>query len=164
MPLDLADLTPNLLREVTPPGGDLYPTATEDELVGYLQDGFWEARIDGLLNGWTELDGSISPDPPNTTEIPREFQQLIVIYGGVKVLRTALLNAQTTFRANAGTVGYETQLSAQVLVNLLRELQDRRQRILIRLADLGTLPFFSYIDGVAAREFSLLNGGIFWVA
>lgn len=160
--MDLNDLIENLERETTPPGGDLYPTATDDQLVGFLQDGFWEARLDGLLEGWTENEQEVTPVSPNTEEIPRELQQIIVMYGGVKLLRTALLNTNTLFHAVAGPVEFETQTSAMVLSQLLRELQDRRERLLRRLSDAGLLNTV-YIDGVFAREASIGYGYTYWV-
>lgn len=161
MPLELADLVPNLLRETTPPGGDLYPDATDDQLVGYLQDGFWEARLDGLLTSWTESEGDVTPVATGGDEIPRDFQQIIIMYGGVKLVRTALLNTNTLFKAVAGPVSFETQNSPMILSQLLKELQDRRERLLFRLQDAGLINV-AYIDGVAARSWSLALGGTGW--
>lgn len=161
--LDLSDLIPNLLRETTPPGGDLYPTATEDQLLGFLQDGFWEARLDGFLLPWAENDGIVTPVTVGQPDIPRDLQQIVIMYAGMKLVRTAILNTQTLFRAVAGPVEFETNTSATVLRELLKELQDRRERLILRLADAGIPPYFVYIDGVFARDLSLRIGNSFWV-
>lgn len=161
MPLELADLVPNLLRETTPPGENLYPDATDDQLIGYLQDGFWEARLDGLLTSWSESEQSVSPIQTGGDEIPRDFQQIIVMYGGVKLVRTALLNTDTLFKAVAGPVSFETQTAPTILSQLLKELKDRRDRLLFRLQDAGLINV-AYIDGVAARGRSLAYGVTGW--
>ena len=155
MAVELSELVPSLEREVTPPGETIYANATEDHWVGFLTDGFWEAVLDGLLGGYTcDEDGLVTP-VSGTTDLSRDFQQVVVMYAGVRVVRTALLNSQSSFRAKAGPVEYETALSAQVLQALLTELQERRTRLLRRLMDDGLLPYFAYIDGVAARDYSL---------
>lgn len=160
MAVDLGDLIEPLQREVSPPGEDLFPNATEDEWLGNLQDAFWDARLDGLLEGYTEVDGSVTP-VSGTTEMARELQQIVVLYAGVRIVRNHLRALNTLFRAKAGPVEFEQQKSANLLTDLLAELRDRRKTLLIRLGDLGLTDSY-YIDALVARDQSLGWGDTFW--
>lgn len=156
MAVDLGDLIEVLQREVNPPGGNVFPDATEDNYLGYLQDAFWEAILDGflVLQTWTESEGIITPVTEGDDDIPRDLQQLVVLYAGIRITRVQLTNLQTLFSAQAGPVKYETQQSATLLKAILDELKMRRDIILTRLSDLGTVPDY-YIDALIEREYSI---------
>lgn len=160
MAIDLGELIEPLRREVSPPGEDLFPNASDDEFFGNLQDAFWDAKLDGLLTNYTESDGLVSPIT-GTTELSREFQQLVVLYAGLRIVRNHLRSLNTVFRSKAGPVEFETQKSAQLLSGLLDELRTRRRLVLDRLADLGALDTY-YIDAVIARDDSLRYGDSYW--
>lgn len=160
MAVDLGDLIESLQREVSPPGEDLFPNATDDDWFGNLQDAFWEARLDGLLEGFTESDGSVVPTS-GTTDLSRDMQQIVVLYAGVRIVRNHLRSLNTVFRSKAGPVEFETQKSAQLLKGLLDELRSRRNLVLTRLSDLGAVNSY-YIDAIVARDESLGYGDTYW--
>lgn len=162
MAVDLSELIGSLRREVNPPGGDAFPDANDASYLGYLQDAFWEVRLDGMLAGFNELDGIVKPETAGDPDLSRDLQQLLVLYGGIRMVRTQLTNLNTVFRAKAGAVEYETQQSAQVLKAILDELKSRRALVLERLSDLGVVPTY-YIDGVSAREHSIDSALTYWV-
>lgn len=169
MPVDLSDLVDSLRREVNTPGADSFPDANNSVYVGYLQDGFWEIRLDGIssFDGYTEAEGIVSPVDssgdvdPDGTDLDRTLQQLIVLYAGVRMIRNQLLNLQSVFRAKAGPVEYETQYSASLLKAVLDELRARRDLILYRLANVGAVTDY-YIDALSAREASFDSGYTHW--
>lgn len=161
MAVDLGDLIESVQREVNPPGSTLFPDAVEDDYLGYLQDAFWETTLDGLIEGYTESDGSITP-VSGDTDLIRELQQLIVIYAGFKMLKNYLTNVRTQFRAVAGPVEYETQQSANLLTSLMKDLMDRRNSLLARLSDLGVVDSH-YFDAVHERTSSINYGDVWWV-
>lgn len=163
MSVDLGDLVESLKREVAAPGEEetAFPNATEDIWLGNLQDAFWDARLDGMLAGFTESDGLVTP-VSGTTEITRDLQQLVVLYAGIRIVRNSLRTLNTTFRAKAGPVEFETQNSASVLKGLLDLLMERRHAVLLRLSDLGQVPSY-YIDAVYGRELSIHYGDTHWV-
>lgn len=130
MPVDLEDFVPSLLREVNPPGVQEFTEASTTDFTGYLSDAFWEARLDGFLSEFTEADGVITPLTDGGDEIDREETTLIIIYAGCKILRNKILNTNTTFRAKAGPVEFETQNSATMLVEVLKELQKTKDLLL----------------------------------
>lgn len=150
MAVDLFDLVESLRREVDPPGTPAFPDATEDEFAGHLADAFWEIRLDGMLSGYAESDGLVSPTS-GTTELGRDLQQLIVLYAGVRIVRNQLRQLQTSFRAKAGPVEYETEQAASVLKGVLDDLVSRRNLILTRLSDLGVVDTY-YIDSLYERD------------
>lgn len=158
MAVDLFDLVESLKREVNVPGGDAFPDTDDVIFFGYLQDAFWEARLDGMLSGFTEDgNGSVTPTTTGADDLTRELQQLVVLYAGIRILRNELMRVQTLFRAKAGSVEYETQQSASVLKDLLGELQRRRAVVLERLSDLGVVEDY-YIDAIIERDFNLSLG------
>ena len=163
MAIDLGDLVESLQREVSPPGTNLFPDAVDDEYFGHLQDSFWEVKLDGIepFANYTESDGLVSPIS-GTEELSRDLQQLIVLYGGIRIVRNAMRNINTLFRTKAGPVEYETQQSAQVLKSILDDLAARRNFILNRLSDIGAVDA-AYVDMVVQRDFSIGNGGTWWV-
>ena len=161
MAVDLADLVPALKLEVNPPGADLFPDATDAEWEGRLANAFWNARLDGMLVGYIESDGLVSPTS-GTTDMPRELQQLVVFLAAYDAIMLALRNLRTSFRAQAGPVEYEVQQSAQVLREIATDLRERRNALLGRLVSLGLATDY-VIDAVAARQDAMLAGVTHWV-
>lgn len=148
MAVDLSELIPSLKREVGTPGGedDLFPDATDASWLGYLSDAFWGARLDGMLAGYVEADGEITPD------LDRDLQQLVILYAGITIVRNQLRSLNTRFRAVAGPVEYEIEQSASVLKGLLDELTSRRHLVLQRLSDIGAATETYYIDSLTERD------------
>ncbi len=159
MAVDLSDeetLIASLKREVSPPGTDLFPTATDDEWLGQLQDSFWEAKLYGFFTNYTEADGFITPIT-GTDDLDRHYQELIVLFAGARVIRNELKNMNTLFRAQAGPVEFETQNSANLLIAILKDI---RSKVDLAMAAIGTLgsTTVAYIDSLIGREDSILYG------
>ena len=161
MAVDLADLVEDVKSEMNVPGVDNYPDATDDQWVTQLRNAFWEVVLDGLISGYTESDGIVSPQS-GTTELSRELQQLIVYYVGVRVAKAKLLELRTAFKAAAGPVKFEYEQSAGVMKELLQEYVRRRNFWLARLSDVGSVPSY-YLDGVMARDDATRWGDTWWV-
>jgi hypothetical protein len=165
MSVNLADLIPSVKREVAPPGSEetLFPGANNSVWLGHLMDGFWEARYNGLLPLW-ESNGSgiVTPFDPQSGDLPRELQQVVVFFAGFRILRNALMQKQTSFHARAGDVEYQTQYSASTLRDVLKSLTEQRAILLTRLSDLGFVSPV-YIDAIIARQDSIVNGLTYWV-
>lgn len=184
MAVQLFDLVDALRREVNPPGSDLFPDATDDSFLGSLTDAFWEIRLYGLLADWQENaaarggpaafgEGIITPvsvtdetyDDPDgwsTEDLPRELQQLIVVWAGYKVVLTRLSALNTVFRAKAGPVEYETQTSASVLKTLLDQIKMRLDGLIDQLASAGASSAYA-LDAVVERTYAMASGDVWWV-
>lgn len=162
MAVDLVDYVESLEREVSYPGTDLFPNATEDEWLGNLRDGFWEARLDGFLEDYEEADGSITNTDDETEDITRDLIQLVIFYAGFRVIRNQLRDIATVFRAESGEQKYEKQQSATLLKALLDEMQDKRNILLTRLSDLGIVSTV-YVDAVVERSTAIDYGDTIWV-
>jgi hypothetical protein len=184
MAVNLFDLVDPLKREVNPPGGDLFPDATDDAWSGALTDAFWEIRLFGFLNGFEEnaaarggpaafSEGIVTPtsvtdaayDDPlgyvTALDLGRELQQLIVLWAAWKIALTRLSGLNTTFRAKAGPVEYETQSAATLLAEILKQLKSRIDYILANLPDrVGTVVF----DAMVERSYSQAVGDVWWVS
>lgn len=158
MSVDLAELIPSLKREVNPPGTDLFPTATDDDIwLGHLIDSFWEAKLFGFFKTYTSnSDGLVAP-LNGLIDLGRDWQELIVLFAGGRIIRNELKNTNTSFRAVAGPVEFEVQNSAQLLRDILHDI---RSKIDLALAALGAInsTTVAYIDSLIGREDSIYYG------
>jgi len=163
MAVDLADLVEFVRAEVDAPGEDSFPEATDADWTLQLQSSYWELVLDGILGvgDYTEVDGVLTPSTA-TADLPRDIQQLVVFYAGIRVIRNKLRTMGTLFRAKAGPVEYETQNSANVLKSILDELVRKRNLVLNRLSDLGAVDSV-YVDMVQYRDASMGEGSMWWV-
>lgn len=161
MAVDVSDLIDLLKSSVSPPGTDLFPDAVESDWLNNLRNGFWDAVLDGIITGYTEDDGSISP-VSGTIEFPKDLQQLTILYAGITILRNYLMNMNSMFRSKAGPVEFETQKAPSVLKGILDELVRRRTQILTRLLDTKSTNSY-YIDSAIARDQSMLAGNVYWL-
>lgn len=161
MAVDLTDFVPSLRREVEPPGTNLFADATDEDWVGYLSDAFWEARLDGFLEGYIvdEAD-SIVPANAGAPDLDRASMALVILYAGIRVLRNRILNQASAFRAKAGPVEYEQTAYATVLAEMLKQLRQTKDRIMEQLDADETNVLV--LDAYSTRVFSPLSyrGGI----
>lgn len=160
MAVDLDTLVDPLKRAVNPPGANLYPTATTLEWVGRLADAFWDARLKGFFVGYhlnEDMDQVLADTAAD--EIPRDLQQVIVIYAAYRVTRQRLIEFTST-RYKAGPVEAEVTRSANVLVQLLKdlaaELEVLRAEVAVTRRKYATTGFF---DLVAIRDRVLIDSG-----
>lgn len=162
MAIDLSDLIPAVEAEASPPGTNLFPDAIDDEWLLRLENAFWEAKLFGFaqLDNYTESDGIVQP-VTGTTDLPREEQQLVVLFAAVNVVRMSMSNTGTAFHAKAGPVEFSTQNSATLLNSVLAGLQKKIDFLYATLSDLGRVTD-SVFDGVAARDFALGFGDVSW--
>lgn len=161
MAIDLSDLIESVRREVNAPGLDQLTDATDSDYLGNLQDAFWETVLDGVITGYTESDGIVSPTS-GTTELSRELQQLVVFYAGFRIIRNQLRNMKTRFRAASGTNEYEVEQAASLLKGILDDMTKRRTLILERIARAEPVRTH-YINAVIARHNSIAYGDeYFW--
>lgn len=159
MAVDLSEFVDAARRQVRSPGGTEFQS-TEEVWVGYLLDGFWEARLDGLFGGFiADEDGIITPTSGDE-DLPREQVQLIVIYAGFLALRGEILNARTASKYKAGPVEFEEERSATVLKAILDNLTKRRDEVLKEVS--GAVADY-VIDAYAARTDALVHGCVAFI-
>lgn len=65
-----------------------------------------------------------------TVDMNRSEIALVCLYAGIKIIRNQLMTQNTGTRAKAGPVEFEQSFSANLLVEMLKELQSVRQRLL----------------------------------
>jgi hypothetical protein len=193
---DLSQYTANLQREVmdpSTPASTQFTSLTDDDWVGHLADAFWEARLDGVLHGYTCDDNGIiylvgtvvaagsasatalgPADPTQQYAVStnmswsadgqaREMVQLIILYASFRILRNTMRSLRTAFSASAGPARFEYQQSASLLTEIMKDVVNRRNLILARLSDLGT-TMVSVIDSVMSRDEAYLADSTYWVA
>jgi hypothetical protein len=170
MATPLTDLTRMLDREVNTPGVEMLPDLGTADLLGYIEDGFWDARLAGLLSSYTVVDAAdVDQATPPTAgryfvdsatskqDLPVHFQMLVVIVAGVRLLRNKVLNLAINFKAEAGPVSYEQQASATTLRSILATLQSRYMELKTQYSDTIGASAMVYMDGVLQAETAVLN-------
>lgn len=162
--VDLEDLIPDLVVELNTPGADIYATVSTEEWVTRLRNAFWEAHLNGFMDGWTESDGVVSKlNDPTADAMTRDQQQLIILHAGMTIVRAELRSLNTLESYKAGPVEYEIQKSSQVLRALLQDMTDRINYLLQRLADTGVARDIYYINSYIARQDAINSGITDWV-
>lgn len=152
MSVDLNTLVPNLKREVNPAGSSLFPNALDSEYVGHLADGFWELVLSGLITGYTESSNLITQDVATpTTELDRQYQQLIVIIAGIGMIRIKMIDIDILFSAKSGPVEFESRKSPIGLNTVLLNLQRRFDLLVLSLPNANVAPVF-YSDIISLRD------------
>lgn len=162
----VSSLRDMLRREVNVPGFEQLPDLSNTELDGYISDGFWEARLIGLLSDYTLTDGTEMATPLGSvikltsdgSDLPEYFRILVVIVAGLKLIRLKALNLAVSIRAQAGPVEYEQQISATVLRAILESLERRVAFLQVNYSDLLGAGPFVYFDAELQRESSLVYG------
>lgn len=126
--MNLADLVPSLQRAVAPPGefATYFPEALDGDLSATLVDAVAEAQLDGFL-GSASLDVNAETVTPDLTSAQ---QALVVLYAMARVLHARVANLKNRTRYKAGSAEAETEQSASVLVELLRQTKDRKKQLL----------------------------------
>ena len=162
MAVDMTELVESLKNEVSPPGTDLYPSVTDTQWLSRLRDAFWEAKLKKAFSSYTLEDDEIVPIS-GTTDMPREQQQLIVLFAGFRVALTTFQNMNSSFRAKAGPVEYETQKSAQTLKALLDTLRERINAAMEAVDGTSTGNLAMVIDGLYERTQAISYGDLYYV-
>lgn len=135
---DLSDLVEPLKRELAVPGEFVatFPNTADDDLVGTLQDGFAKAQLDGFF-GTQTVDLSTGTVTPGLSS---GGQALVLMYSAEGVIRAQIRNLKTRTNYESAGSQYEVERAASVLVESLKDLTDRKQRLLdlmLRLARAG---------------------------
>jgi len=184
MAVDLNNLVDSLKSEVNPPGTDFYPNATDEQWALKLSDAFWELRLKGVLGSWEEnvaarggpagfseqvvtpLNALVGYDGLSgynvDTDMPRDLQQLVVLWAGWKTSLTQFQNLSTMTKSVAGPVSFEVQKSAQVLKNLIDAMHEDIKLIIRNLSVYGVSSAFA-LDAIIEREWSTVNGQTWWI-
>ena len=163
MATPVSDLRDALKREINVPGIESLPDLTNSQLDGYIKDGFWEARLFGMLSDYTQTDGTEFATPlgdvikrtSDDGDLPQDLQMLVVLMAAIRLLRAKILNLSVNFRAQGGPVEYEQQASATVLKSLLQVMEGRIQQVKELYSDKLGSGAFVYFDGELQKELAL---------
>jgi len=143
------DMVPMYKREVAPPGqfDATWPGVDDPMIKGYLADGFAEAQLEGFF-GTVVLDLATEDFVP---DLSQPGMMLVVIYAGMRTLRSQLLTANSNTRYKAGPTEYEVSgPSASVLTELIKGARARRDQLLEQ-ARRGQGPTDYFLDYYALR-------------
>lgn len=153
MAVELVDYVDSLRREITPLGTTMFAGVTEDQLLGFLSDAFWEARLDGFMANYVADEDGVVTNEGSGGDLDRRYVALVVLYAGIKILRNRILNMNTGFRAKAGPVEFEQQNSATMLAEMLKQLRATKDRILQELDEVTDATDVLALDAFSVRLF-----------
>lgn len=147
---DLNDYVASLKLEVAVPGtfAANFPTTSDDDLVAMLSNAFAQGQLDGFFLT-QELDVDTSVVTPDLSAAGRA---LVVLYAAENILRLKIMEMRQRTSYEAGPVKYETENAATVMVQILKDLQARRARILLQAASARRASGgFSMVDAYSDR-------------
>jgi len=165
----IADLIPMFNREINIPGDEQLPGISAGQKIGYIEDGFWDVRLSGMLSTF-EVEDGLDLVPPGiggknyftdgatkAEDLEKKFWMLIVIFGGFRLLRLKIMDLAVNFTADAGPASYEQQASATVLRAILANLQGRIQELKGQYSNEFGAEVFILMDGLAQSEYATLQ-------
>lgn len=151
--MDLTDVVPSLKRAVAPLGefDTYFPNTTDDDVRDLLADAVAECQLDGFLSSHV-LDvetAEVLPDMSNAQIA------LVVLYGMARVLQARLGNTKNRTKYVAGSAEAETEQSASILVELLRQTKERKRQLLDDARSGNASSAFVMVDGYIAKSIDL---------
>lgn len=158
--MDLTDLVPSLKRAVAAPGefDTYFGEATENDLAGLLADAIAEAMLDGFLAG-------VALDLDQLTALPdltQPQQALVVLYGSTRVLTARIANLKNHTRYKAGAAEAESEQSASVLVELLKQAKERKKQLLDD-ARYGGGASFAMVDLYVSKSIDVSDAAVGYI-
>lgn len=160
--MELSALVPSLQRALAVPGTftSLFPDTVDADLTATLADGMAEAQLDGFL-GTTSLDVTAATTTP---DLSTAQQALVVLYAMSRVLTARVANLKNRTRYKAGNVEAETEQSASVLVELLRETKDRKKRLLEEAKAGNMAGAFAMVDMYIAKSIDFSSTDVAYIS
>ncbi len=154
---DLALFTQSLRNVVARPGtyADLFPETTDDLLIQVLADGLAECHLEATLLGYEADDNALVRPPLASGQIA-----LVVLYAGLRLLRSELVNRVTSTKYVAGPVSAETTYATNVLRDIMKALQAQKDRVTILLSTNTAATAFSMADSYAANNWGIGPNGV----
>lgn len=147
---DLIDMVEPFKRSVAVPGtfDATFPETTDTDIEGVLADSVAEAQLDGLLSDHAlDLDAStVSPDL-----VPAQ-QALVLLYGWVRMLTNELISRKTHVRYEAGGAVFEEDQGASLLVDIHKEMKQRKKDIIEQAQLAGASSAFVMVDQSYVRS------------
>jgi hypothetical protein len=145
---DLSESLDSLRFLVARPGtfAALYPETTDDMLLQVMIDAMAEAHLEGLLLTYeSDIDGLLTP------ALDSGQIALVILFAAVRFLTAELLNRNISVRYKAGPAEYETAQSSTLLRDLLRRLQDQKDRLIAAVDVYGGARAFYMADQYLTR-------------
>lgn len=160
--MDLSVLAPALQRSLAVPGdfATLFPNTTDADLTDTLADAVAECHLDGFLAD-TVLDVNLATTTPDLTTAQ---QALVVLYAMARVLNARVANLKNRTRYKAGNVEAETEQSASVLVELLREVRDRKKQLLDDARAGNVATAFAMVDMYVAKSIDVSSTDVNYIS
>lgn len=159
MAVALLALVPTLRRAVNPPGQDFFPGTGTNEWRGRLADAFWKARLNDFFAGYVLSEDGMDVEVVQAggEDLDRVQQELIVQFAALTAIRNKIMALPTSTRRQAGPVETETQRSAQVLVQLLKDVTRELAEIRATVVSANTPRAAAFFDSMVIASNRLID-------
>lgn len=123
----LSTLIESYKREVAVPGEfDLtFTNTSDDDILGSLADAFGEAQLEGFFGSSTIDLGTFTVTP----DLSQAGASVIVLFGGIRTLRSQIRNLASKTKYEAAGAIYEVERASLVLTTELKTMEGRRDRL-----------------------------------
>lgn len=156
MAVELADLLPSLQASLNTPGDiEFFKFEDNDDAwEAALANAFWWAKIRKFFTGFrVNVDGDLIENVAGGDDMPREDQQIIVLFAAMLAIETKLLALVTSAKQDAGPVSTEYSRSSTLLKTLLNEKRAELEAIKEEVLNgRGSALSVQLVDAVLARE------------
>ena len=134
---DLRTLVEPLKREVAVPGtyDDVFPNTDDNQLAASLADALGEAQLQGFFGDLTltvTLDSTNAASFETSKDLSAAGGALLVIFAGMRILRTQLRTISQAATYKAGNVEYSTANMTSVVRDELKALRDRLDLLVLQ--------------------------------
>lgn len=120
---NLGDYVDSLRAMLARPGtfDDLFPETDDDGLIQLLRDGLAECNMEQLLVGYvSDQQGIVRP------EMPAGAIAMVVLFAGIRLVRSEILNRVTSTKYTAGPVSAEQSYSTNILRDVAKQLEAQK--------------------------------------
>lgn len=159
----LSTLVEPLKREIAVPGefANVFPSTSDDDLIGSLADGFAEAQLWGFFGTMTLT--AVTDDFETDPDLSAAGGAIILTFTATRIIRAQLRALNSAERYQAGPVKYEIEKAASVLKDELDFLQDRLNALIEegRRASNASARLATVFDNYSRRASLQLCGGFY---
>lgn len=154
---DFGDYVDSLRAILARPGtfSDLFPETNDDGLIQLLRDGLAECNMEQLLVGYvSNINGIVRP------EMPPGAAAMVVLFAGVRLVRSEILNRITSTKYVAGPVSAEQNYSTNILRDVAKQLEAQKLALIKVYSTSSAGAQFYMADAFIANLTKVTDNGI----
>jgi hypothetical protein len=154
---DFGDYVDSLRGMLARPGtfAALFPETNDDGLIQLLRDGLAEANMEQLLVGYTSDANGIVRPPMAPGAVA-----MVVLFAGVRLVRSEILNRVTSTKYVAGPVSAEQSYSTNILRDVAKALETQKTTLINLYRSSSAGVDFYMADAFIANLTHITDNGV----